>query len=182
MTASAANAAVLVNGNFEGGLTGWNTSGNVNLVNGFPYFGAGSAAQNGQRGIAFNAGDSAPNGAIAQTFATVAGQNYMVYFDYGTTSGPSQSLLASILGMNGSTILGSLTVSDNQQTGLLTRFGFGFTANGSVATIRFSDIASNASGSLDGLIDNVSVVPEPSSLALLGLAAAALLRSRRRKV
>lgn len=183
MAAGAANATVIVNGNFEGGNTGWTTTGNVNLVNGFPYFGAGNAAQNGLHGLTFNSGDSQPNGTASQTFATVYGQAYFFNFDFGTTSGPSQSLVASVLGADGSTVLGSLTVSDNQQTGLLTRFGFGFFGDGNLATVRFSDVGTNGTVSLDGVIDNVAVtVPEPSSIALMGLAAAALLRSRRRKV
>ena len=187
LVAGAANANVLVNGNFESGSTGWNASGNAGVTHGgfggF-YFGAGSAAQNGSGALVFNSGDSAPNGSFSQTFATTAGSTYLLNFDFGTTVGGSQNLLASILGANGTSVLGNLTVSDDQSTNLLTNFGFSFTADGAVATLRFSDIATNQTVSLDALVDNVTIaaatVPEPASIALLGLGAFALLRSRRK--
>lgn len=71
-----AQANILTNGNFEQGALGWSLTGNVSVATaagGNFYFGAGSTAQDGQYAIAFNSGDSAPNGYLSQTFATTAG-------------------------------------------------------------------------------------------------------------
>lgn len=62
---SASAAPIVKNGNFELGLTDWAKTGQVAVTgpNGANfYFGAGNAAQNGTKVIAFNAGDKNPNG------------------------------------------------------------------------------------------------------------------------
>jgi hypothetical protein len=184
MGAQAVQANVLVNGDFEtGNLTGWTASGDVNSTSLMPYFGAGVLADNGLHMVAFNAGDSTPNGVLSQTFATMAGTAYTLSFDFGVTTNGAQGLLVDVLGSGGSLVQSQAFVS---YTGLaLSHFSLAFTADGSTATLRFSDQINNPTISQDAMLDNVSVeaanVPEPGSLALLGLGLLGVVAARRKK-
>ena len=183
-----ASAGPILNGDFEAGLNGWTATNNVYLATengGAFWFGAGSTAQNGTGAVAFNAGDSTPNGAIAQSFATSAGTRYDVTFDFGASRcqfSCGQSVLASALGSDGLATLASLQVQ-GLSSGALATYGFSFIASGNQTTLRFSDLASNDTTWLDGVLDNVDVqaVPEPGSLALLALGLFGLGALRRRK-
>ena len=54
-------------------------------------------------------------------------------------------------------------------------FTFGFTADDTSATLQFTDVATNITGSIDGKLDAASIdTPEPGSLLLLAAGLAAL--------
>lgn len=195
----AANANLIANGDFEAGIVNdavpsWTISNSANVFvyatypsNNPFWYGGGSAAQNGDYAAVFNAGDRSPNGTLSQTFSTSVGTQYMVSFDYGASAGGGQSLYASVLGFDTTIELINVIASDFNPLSPLSSFSFAFTANGSQSTLKFADYSGNYTVSLDGILDNVSVVavPEPetyamtlSGLALLGL----VTRRRKRKV
>lgn len=186
VAASSANANVILNGNFESGDfgPGWTSTGNVQvatLVSGGSYFGGGSVAKNGNFLVAFNGGQAAPNGVVSQTFGTSQGTEYAVTFDFGATSNGFQQIMADILGANGSVLKSFGTTGVNAPADLQT-FTFSFIANSDSSTLRFTDFSGNNSNNQDGLLDNVAVaaVPEPTSIALLGLGLLGVVASRRK--
>jgi hypothetical protein len=194
LTCAGANANLLVNGNFESGANSpWIFSGNAAIVTsagGAFWYGAGSAAQDGRYAVAFNYGDLAPNGGLSQTFATQADTSYVVNFNYGATSGGTQTLRATVLDAASLTSLTNFSAtSSNFGSNALANFLFSFRATGSQSTLRFADVAQNATRSLDGVLDNVTVnaiaapavVPEPGSIALLSLGLLGLALGRRSK-
>jgi hypothetical protein len=153
--------------------------------------------------VTFNAGDTIPNGSIADSFATAAGDEYQVDFDYSTGTAPdatAQQLAYSALGntlLAGGAVTGPLDPLegppdfDSVPTFVPTTFSFDFTADSSATTLQFSDLDTNQTISEDGDLYDVSVmqigtasVPDQGSAALLlgfslvGIGSIGLRRSR----
>lgn len=143
----------LVNGSFESGFDGWTRSGNMTVQSASPY-----AATDGTKLVAFNTGQTTPNGLLSQSFATVAGQTYRLTFDVGVLSfnKSTQSMRVSVTGSGtllAQTIslarVGSTSVRWLPQT-------YTFVANSALTTLSFSDLSAT-SDSIDLTLDDVTV-------------------------
>ncbi len=142
-----------INGSFESSYHGWTASGNHQVQSATP-----DTLPHGINYLAFNNGNTTPNGVLEQTFATTPGQTYDVTLHLGTLSYNTneQRLQADVIG-NAS--LGSHSFSILGLGGGSTHWvanGFSFTADSTATTLTLSD-RSLTTHSLDMLLDNVRV-------------------------
>lgn len=153
--ATAQAAPAFSNGGFESGLTGWTATGNASIKSAAPYI-----AAEGTRLLAFNSGNTTPNGVLSATFATTPGQLYRLGFGAGvlayspgiqrmefavSSSGPLVSKTISVAGQGGGKIQWTANIDF-------------FTANSAATTLVFRDI-SQTTASIDLLLDNISFFP-----------------------
>jgi hypothetical protein len=198
---SPASANLLTNGSFENGafvnqgnqtmvlpvgssiITGWTVVGDqlawINAGN--PW---GLSAQDGDFFLDFTAYPTgAPFGGIAQTIATIPGEEYELSFYLGSYTqrwgGPPVSIQASAAGTSQ-----TFSVTTTSTASTWTPFSMSFTA--SAANTQIS-LVGTAGFQYIGL-DNVSLiglgatdVPEPGSLTLIGAGLGALLLTVRRR-
>lgn len=140
-----------VNGGFENGLAGWQSSGNAVVSNS-------AGATQGTAALVFGDDNSASNGAVTQGFPTTPGQTYRLSFDIGVrafntlpqsmavkVSGNTELLNAThgIVGIGGGNTMWS------GRTGT-------FTADNGQVIVEFRDVSAT-SGSIDLLLDNVRI-------------------------
>ena len=164
--------------NLGPGLQDWTSSGNV------LYSTVAELPPGGTDVVIFNAGNRIPNGSIADSFATVSGDEYQVDFEYSTGTAPdatAQQLAYTALGdtqLAGGSVTGPLDPLtgppdfDSVPSFVPTDFSFDFTADSSATTLRFSDVDTNQTISEDGDLYDVSVVQiGTSSVADQGSAA-----------
>jgi len=175
---TSANANLISNGSFEeatgtalGGSGGWNyyLASNVPGWNGDNielWINRTPNAYEGDYHAELNAhGQNSGAWSISQTFSTILGYSYDVFFAYsarsGSTSSSNEVFNVSVDGQ-------SWNISDHV-TGSWKTFSQSFTATGNSATLTFTSVVP-FSGTLGNFIDDVRVtVPEPGALALLGL-------------
>lgn len=161
-----AHANLITNGSFEtGDFTGWTQGGNTNFTGVTNYFGY---ASSGSFGTFF--GPVGSDGFISQTISTVAGHLYELSFWLRNEGGRTNDFSALVDG----NILYSLV---NIGPTVYVETILGFTATSASTDIQFNFRNDPAFWRFD----NVSVVPEPDSIALLGLGLASMGFVRRRK-
>jgi formylglycine-generating enzyme len=143
----------LVNGSFESGLTGWTTQGNQSLASASPY-----AATDGTKLVAFNNGNTTPNGVLMQSFSTTPGSKYIVIFDVGVLAYNNNEQQLQVE-LSGASVLASESFSIARSGGgniLWFAKSVPFTAETNTTTLKFSD-RSVTSINLDLLLDHVRV-------------------------
>ncbi|MEO5714727.1 MAG: Ig-like domain-containing protein [Luteolibacter sp.] len=161
LSVTAPVATTLVNGSFESGFTGWVTTGNQGIQSASPY-----AASDGTKLVAFNGGNQSPNGALAQSFATNAGQSYTLAFDAGVLAFNSASQTLQVT-VNGTASLLTRTITllgTGSGTSRWQAQTFTFVADSSSATLAFRDQSATTSN-LDLLLDNVRITSQPLAIA-----------------
>ncbi len=142
------------NGSFEQDFNAWTKSGNLEVRTS----NAASTATNGTKFVAFNGGQTTPNGILSQAVATSAGTTYTLAFDAGAYGAATVQRVQ--VSATGSSSLLSQIISVTGPGGNSTRWlpqSFTFTANSASTVIRFADI-STSSTNVDLLLDNVRLV------------------------
>jgi hypothetical protein len=158
----------LTNGSFENPAvnganpTGWTTTtANPGLNAKFDSQGE----SDGTYAFAFNAGGAVPDATLRQDFATIAGQQYYVEFDFRKFAGSAGTaqLQASAINVGNLATLNSLVVSDATGDGdggltqNYTTSDFAFTATGLSTRLQFVDQSTGSHAGYDPMLDRASV-------------------------
>ena len=150
------------NGSFESDFTGWTQAGNMEIKSATPY-----VATNGAKLVAFNTGQSPPNGVLSQNFTTTVGIPYVLSFDAGAFGATTQQLLQ--VSVTGASNLVTQTVAVTGLGGSSTRWlpqSFAFVANSTTTTMTFTDVSSTSTN-VDLVLDNVRLTTQvPRTLTL----------------
>jgi hypothetical protein len=155
---------VLANGSFESNYAGWTPSGNQSIT--------ATNATDGIKLVTFNAGQTKPNGVLAQAFPTTPGQTYTLTFDAGVLAFNTNSQVLQV-SVTGSGTLLARTITLTGSGGGATRWvpqSFTFVSNSTTTTLTFRD-QSTTTNSIDLLLDNVRVtapvsVPNTAPVAM----------------
>ena len=144
-------AQAQTNGSFEQDLTGWSNSGNIVVRSNS----AASQATNGTKFIAFNVGQSTPNGTLFQTIPTAVGAAYTLAFDVGAFAAASaQRLQVSATGTSSLVSQISTVTGPGSNSTIWLPQSVSFTANSTSTVIRFTDVSAT-SLNVDLLLDNI---------------------------
>lgn len=153
-------STLLANGGFEDGLTGWTTSGNVEIQSGPPYI-----PTQGTNLVSFSAGNSANGGTLAQIIPTIPNQQYRLEFDVGVLSFTNKPQSLGLAVQGGRRLLSDTIQLTGKGGGTSTWVSksYVFTADSAFTRLSFTD-ESKDTISIDLLLDNVRVTPMVTTL------------------
>lgn len=143
----------LVNGSFENGLTAWTKAGGTadsvkanSIITG----------TNGTTLVEFNSAQSPAGGSLSQSFATVAGQAYILNFDLGVLAFNTNAVTMNVKLIGSSQLVSQNFSLNGINNGTVKFVGqtLNFTANSANTTLTFLDATANTN-SMDMLLDNV---------------------------
>ncbi len=186
----ALSSASILNGSFQDGAgssaDNWTFVGSTSASTDAGYGGAGGFGTSpyGGRFLAFNGGNNPAGNSAAQEFSTILGQWYSVKFAFANFGASTLQRLNVVVTDSTAAVLGSAAYDDStggENMALIwAEDELLFQATTSLSTLTFSDNGSTTNGT-DLLVDNASVeaVPEPLTIALLGLGVAAAAKRRR---
>ncbi|MEW4490512.1 PEP-CTERM sorting domain-containing protein [Thalassoglobus sp. JC818] len=199
ITPESTRAGLITNGGFEAATAGlpddWNSTGNLRVV-------GNQGVTEGSLAVAFSHGNLPSTGALWQTFATQAGVEYLLTFDFGkySVNQPNQAATLYVDLINGAGLGGTSFMFDvvtdstpgpgnsSPSADVYNSYSYWFIAVSSSTTLRFADYSDpqTAGGGFDAMLDNVDVnpfntVPEPTSMALFGLGASTIAYGTRRR-
>jgi hypothetical protein len=176
IAASGAQAATIVNGNFEtlgAGIPGWAVSpgGEIVVTAAGAYTSCcgafGTPAQLANNIVSFGAGNQANVSTLSQAFATIAGQKYTISFDFGVFGNGPQTLFAQVFDAFGPTITAT-NVTKSANPNLATIFSTStLTFVAPSASTRLEFKVDPATNSVDGILDNVSIAAVPETATWL---------------
>ena len=171
--------SIIQNGSFEtGDFTGWTSAGNIKVS----AVARSARPSDGLYGLYWNYSGLTPDGELSQSFAANIGTTYLLEFDFA--KGDIGSGTASLdVKVEGTGLLLDEIVNDSTggSPGAWSNYVFSFTADNASLLLSFVDNTSGAASTFDSALDNISItaVPEPSAIALMGLASGCILIFRR---
>ena len=178
----AAQANLVINGDFESGATGTYAVGS-SLLPGWNVIGKAKQnvylAGNGYLGVKTRSLDlsgttDSPGSGVEQTIATVAGRTYNISFDVYTggltyNGGVDFSINGTKLGAN---------LQGEEIKNTIKTYKYSFLAT-STTTLSFRDVTGGYVSHIDNVSMTAAPVPEPASMAVLSVGALALIRRRK---
>ena len=142
-----ARAGTFTNGSFESDYAGWTAAGSQRIV-----------SWNGTKAVVFSRGNSARDGVLTQTFATVSGRTYTVSFDTGILGQASSEPVRLRVMVKGNGTLSSqeVLVSAPARESQNSREKHSFVADGAAATLTFQDV-SPVTADGEYLLNNIEI-------------------------
>jgi hypothetical protein len=158
------------NGSFEtGDFTGWTLTGNTGFM-GVQCPGPGPTVAQGN--CSAFAGPVGSIGTLSQNLSLVVGNHYFLTFAFLPDGGTPSSFSATLAGTT------LVNLNNPAASASFRNFAFAFTATAATEALAFN--FRDDPGFL--FLDAVSVIPEPASVGLLGIALAAMFAGLRRRI